>query len=152
MATHQPSTVNTQKGGLGESLLLLHGNPAAQGAQDWNKNGLCCHEALFARARQGGSVTRRGGMFVFVVLDFQNPWSFCGWQAPSFLCLVPAAVGGLHPCLENMSTAQQKCASFMCHQTMLGRVTKERRKRRRRPQCCSNLHYFYFLCNSHFQL
>lgn len=39
VATHQPSTVNSQKGGLGESLLLLHGNPAAQGHKSDTKTG-----------------------------------------------------------------------------------------------------------------
>lgn len=39
VTTHQPSTVNTQKGGLGESLLLLHGSPAAQGHKSDTKMG-----------------------------------------------------------------------------------------------------------------
>lgn len=114
VTTHQPSTVNTQKGGLGASLLLLHGSPAAQGAQEWHKNGLCCHKALFARATQGGSVTRHGGMFVFVALDFQNPRACCGWQAPLSLQLLEVCTPAWKTRAQHSKNVHHSCAIRQC--------------------------------------
>lgn len=82
-----------------------------------------------------------------------NVW-FCSTGFPksivfccgSLLCLVTAAaIGGLHPAwktrVASRKQSQQKPASFMCNQTLLGRFTKEGR-RRRKPQRCTHLHYF----------
>lgn len=80
---------------------------SSTGGRERHYNGPCCHEALSAAARQERSILKHDGVFVFEILDFQNPSSFCGQQAHSFLCPVSAAVGGQHPCLENTRTGEE---------------------------------------------
>lgn len=128
----------------GESVIAPW-ESSSTGAQEWHKNGLCCHKALFARATQGGSVTRHGGMFVFVALDFQNPRACCGWQAPLSLQLLEVCTPAWKTWAQHSKNVHHSCAIRQC----LGEL---QRRGGRRQQRCSNLHYFYFLCKSHFYL
>lgn len=99
-ATHQPSPVNTQKGGLGRSLLLLHGSPAAQEHKTDTKMGSAVTRPGLLEPRM--ICYKTGGNVYFCTAGFPKSMVFLWLTSPllslpcSWSCQRSAPLPGKH--------------------------------------------------------